>query len=125
MPAPVIVVDNHQETREAAFLALQAAGLEVVAFDDPMSALDKVEHDSAARVLVSRTSFGAGKLHGVALARMLRRKQLLHDGENHLRCIFIGDPRDMRHAADEGEFVPMPLAPQALVAAVRKALATD
>jgi FixJ family two-component response regulator len=122
MPAPVIVVDDDQDTRGAAFGALRSAGLEVAAFDDPMTALDAIDKESRARVLVSRTSFGVGKLHGVALARMLRRKQLLQDGESSLRCIFIGEPGDLRHAADEGEFVAAPVAAQALVDAVRKAL---
>lgn len=122
MPAPVIIVDDGQDTRDAALMALRAAGLDVTAFDDPMTALDAIEKDSRARVLVSRTSFGPGKLHGLALARMLRRKQLVQDGESSLRCVFIGPPEDQRHAADEGEFMPVPLVPQALVSAVRKAL---
>lgn len=123
MPAPVIVVDDDQAMRGAAAAALRAAGVEIAAFDDPMTALEAIEKDSRARILISRTSFGPGKLHGLALARMLRRKQLVQDGKSSLRCIFIGPPEDLRHAVDEGEFMTMPLAPEALVQAVRKALA--
>lgn len=68
MPAPVVVVDHDRQTREAALVALRAAGLQVAAFDDPIVALGAIEKDSRACVLVSRIDFGPAKLHGVALA---------------------------------------------------------
>jgi hypothetical protein len=66
MPAPVIVAHDDKATREPAVAALIAAGLTAVGFHDLMAALDAVADD----VLVARIDFGAGKLNGVALARM-------------------------------------------------------
>jgi DNA-binding NtrC family response regulator len=70
MPAPVIVAHDDKATRELAVAALIAAGLTAVGFHDLMAALDAVEDESRVRVLVARIDFGAGKLNGVALARM-------------------------------------------------------
>ena len=75
MPAPVIVAHDDKATRELAVAALIAAGLTAVGFHDLMAALDAVEDDSRVRVLVARIDFGAGKLNGVALARMLKLKR--------------------------------------------------
>src|SRR6476660_9886331 len=72
MPAPVLVVHDEQNTRELAVAALRDAFLEVVGFDDPLKALDAIEASSRVRVLVTRMAFGAGKLNGVALSRMVR-----------------------------------------------------
>ena len=71
MPAPVIVAHDDKATRELAVAALIAAGLAAVGFHDLMAALDAVADD----VLVARIDFGAGKLNGVTLARMLKLKR--------------------------------------------------
>jgi DNA-binding NtrC family response regulator len=75
MPAAVLVVHNEPNTRELAVTALRAAFLDVIGFDDPMAALNAIEDDTRIRVLVTRVAFGAGKLNGVALARMVRVKR--------------------------------------------------
>ena len=123
MPAPIVVVHSDRRQREAVLAALRSAGLEVAAFDDPVAALDAIEKDSRARVLVSRIDFGQGKLNGVALVRMLRHKQIMQDGKSALRAVFIGRRQNGHHALLEGDFVPVPIDLQALVGAVGKALA--
>jgi CheY-like chemotaxis protein len=75
VPAPVLVVHDDAETRDVALAALRSAGLEAVALADPMVALDAIEADSRVRVLVTSTTFPAGKPNGVALGRMLKAKR--------------------------------------------------
>jgi DNA-binding NtrC family response regulator len=75
MPAPVLVVHDDPDTRVLALAALRTVGLEVVAFADPMAALDAIETDSSVRVLVTSVSFPTGKPNGVALGRMVKVKR--------------------------------------------------
>jgi DNA-binding response OmpR family regulator len=103
MPAPVLVAHDDKATRELAVAALIAAGLAAVGFHDPMVALDAVEDDSRVRVLVTRVDFGAGKLNGVALARMLKLKR------PDVKILFLALPENRKHAEGMGEFLPMPL----------------
>ena len=116
---------DDKPTREAALAALWAAGHQAVAFSDPMAVLNAVEKDSRVRVLVSRIDFGPGKLNGAALVRMLRHQQLMRGGQSHLRVIFVALPVNEEYAREEGDYLPMPLDPQALVDAVSAALAEE
>ena len=125
MPAAIVIVHDDKPTREAALAALWAAGHQAVAFGDPISALNAVEKDSRVRVLVSRIDFGPGKLNGAALVRMLRHKQLTQGGQSRLRVIFVALPANEEYAREEGDYLPMPLDPQALVDTVGKALAAE
>jgi hypothetical protein len=75
MPAPVVVAHDDEATCKLVVAALIAAGLTAVGFHDLMAPLDAVEEDSRVRVLVTRIDFGAGKLNGVAFARMLKLKR--------------------------------------------------
>ena len=74
MPAAVLVVHDEQNTRDLAVNALRAAFLEAVGFEAPLAALAAIEASSRVRILVTRVVFGAGRLNGVALARMVRVK---------------------------------------------------
>ncbi len=113
MPAPVIVVHNYPEIRDAAVAALRAAGYETIGFDDPMTALDAMDLDNTRiRVLVTRVFFGQGKLNGVALARMIRYKQ------PGLKVLFVALPEYMDEARKVGVALPLPLDPDTLVATV-------
>jgi CheY-like chemotaxis protein len=116
MPAPVVVVHNETDTRELAVIALQAAGHEVADFTDPMQALNAVRASGRARVLVTRIDFGPGQLNGVALAQMVRAKQ------RSIRALFIGRPENQHHTEGVGQFLPVPLDPQALVDAADRLL---
>ena len=115
MPAPVVVVHDEDETRVAILRALHEVGYDVAAFSDPMAALDAVEHDSLVRVLVTRMSFGAGKLNGLALYRMLEHKRA-----GKLRAVFIGRAAYQEDAEQDGVFLLRPADPDAVVAAVRR-----
>jgi DNA-binding LytR/AlgR family response regulator len=113
MPAPVIVAHDDKATRELAVAALIAVG-----FHDLMAALDAVEDDSRVRVLVARIDFGAGKLNGVALARMLKLKR------PDVKIVFLALTENREHAEGVGEFLPMPLVPYLLVDTVGRMLTT-
>jgi DNA-binding NtrC family response regulator len=118
MSAPVLVAHDDKATRELAVAALIAAGLAAVGFHDPMVALDAVEDDSRVRVLVTCVDFGAGKLNGVALARMLKRKW------PDVKILFLALAENREHAEGVGEFLPMPLVPYLLVDTVGRMLTT-
>lgn len=116
MPAPVIVAHNDDTIRDLTTHALRAAGHDVVAFDNPMLALDAMEGRSQIRVLVTRVDFGPRQLNGAALARMVRSKQ------PGIGIVFIGREENRDYTTDLGEFLPLPLDPKALVAVVSRML---
>jgi DNA-binding NtrC family response regulator len=112
MPAPVLVVHDEQSTRELAMAALREAFLEVVGFADPIAALDTIEADPCVRVLVTRVTFGPGKLNGVALARMIRVKR------PGTKIVFVAREEYAPYAKGLGVFLPMPLNPDIFVPTV-------
>ena len=116
MPAPVLVVHDEANTCELAVASLMAAGLMAVGFHEPMAALDAIETGSRVRVLVTCVDFGAGKLNGVALARMLRLKR------PSLKVLFLALPGDREYTEGLGEFLPMPIDPYILVDVVGRVL---
>jgi DNA-binding NtrC family response regulator len=121
MSATVLVVHSDTDARELMLSALRAAGFDATGFGDPMIALDAVESDSNIKVLVTRINFGEGRLNGVALARMLR-----HNVPRDIKVVFVGRPENRRHVDDgQGEFIPHPISPRALVDAVGRTLAAD
>jgi DNA-binding NtrC family response regulator len=118
MPARIFLVHNEAEPRELALNALAAAGHVAVGFDDPIKVLDALEANSDICVLVvTRVDFGAGKLNGVALARMVRVKR---PGS---KCVFAVRPEDHHLAKREGEILRLPVDPSALVEIVDRLLA--
>ena len=120
MLARVIVVHDDADTRQLALTALVAAGHEVVAFEDPMAALNAIDADdhSRVRLLITRVDFGVDTLNGVALARMLMVKQ------PNIKVLFAARGEHRHHTETiTGAFLPLPLDPEALVDAVGRLLA--
>jgi DNA-binding NtrC family response regulator len=116
MPALVLVAHDDTPTRELAVAALNATGITAGGFHDPMAALDAIEDDSLVRVLVTRVDFGAGKLNGVALARMIKRKR------PDVQVLFLALVENREHTEGLGEFLPMPIDPYLLLDAVGRLL---
>jgi DNA-binding NtrC family response regulator len=116
MPAPVLVVHDEQNARELAVSALREVFLEAVGFDDPMKALNAIEATSRVRVLVTRVTFGPGKLNGVALARMIRVKR------PGTKVVFVAREEYAPHTEGLGVFLPRPFNPDILVATVSRLL---
>jgi DNA-binding NtrC family response regulator len=125
MPATIVIVHDDRNVLTAALLTIRAAGHDVAAFSDPMTALNAIEKDSRVRVLVSQIDFGTGKLNGVALSQMLRVKQITQDGKSSLRPIFLDRPEHGHHASGVGEFVPTPLNAQTLVVMIGSVLSDE
>ncbi len=112
MPAPIIVVHDNSDTRGLATHALRDAGYEVTAYDSPMAVLKVLDNPTRIRVLVTRVDFGAGKLNGAALARMVRYRQPA------AKVVFVALDENREYTTELGEFLPMPLDPKALVGVV-------
>lgn len=106
--------------RNSQVATLNAAGVTAVGFHDPMAALDAIEDDSRVRVLVTRVDFGAGKLNGVALTRMVKSKR------PDVQILFLALPENREHTEGVGDFLPMPVDPFLLVDTIGRLLtATD
>jgi DNA-binding NtrC family response regulator len=119
MPAAVLVVHDDKDTRDLAVSVLRAAFIDVAGFEDPMTALDAIEANSRVCVLVTRVTFGPGKPHGVALARMLRIKR------PGVKVVFIARTENEPHTEGLGVFLPRPLNPDILAATVTRLLVPD
>jgi hypothetical protein len=65
MPAPVLVAHDDQKTRELAVIALRAALLEAIDFDDPIAALGAIE--------MRLPCPGAGQVRGIRTWQTGRR----------------------------------------------------
>ena len=117
MPASVVVIHDDLAIQEQMLKALHEASLDAVSFADPMRALDAIEAGQKTRVVVTRIDFGSRRLNGVALARMVRLKKPT------VQMVFAALPRNAEHIKGAGDFVPLPLDPDALVEAVRRRLA--
>ena len=83
---------------------------------DPLAALAAIKASSRVRVLVTGVMFGTGKLHGVALARMVRVKR------PRTKVVFVAREEYAPHAEGLGVFLPMPLNPDIFVATVSRLL---
>jgi hypothetical protein len=112
----LLVVHNEQETRDLAVTASRAAFLEVIGFDDPMRRWMRWKPPPASVSWVTRVEFGSGKPHGVASARMVRRKR------PGTRVVVIARAEYEPHGEGLGVFLPMPLNPDILVATVSRLL---
>jgi CheY-like chemotaxis protein len=114
MPVSAIVVLQEQALVDQTANALREAGHSVVAFTDPMTALDALEHWKGVELLVIGTNFGPGRLNGVALGRMARLKR------PWVKTLFVG-PGELRfHTEGVGDLMPSPAtAPQIVDAAMR------
>jgi DNA-binding NtrC family response regulator len=119
MPARIVVVHDDPEFRETATTALEAAGHEVRAFSDSMSAIEAFEAVESVELLITRTVFPAGTPNGVSLARMARMKK------PKLRVLFAARDENRAHTEGVGEFLAVPVTGAKVVAAVERMLAED
>jgi DNA-binding NtrC family response regulator len=116
MPARVVVVHDDPEFIERTVTVLLAAGHEVTAFSDTMSATEALQAAQRIEVLITRVRFPEGQPHGVALARMARMKR------PGVKVLFVALPELRAHTEDVGEFLPMSVSPAEIVEAVERML---
>jgi DNA-binding NtrC family response regulator len=116
MPGSVAIVHDNPVFLERAAAALRRADFDVVAFADPIVALDGIEAGQRIDVLVTRLTFADGRPHGVSLALVLRAR---HPG---LRVVFAARANRIEHAEGIGELVPHPVDLTRLVQAVERAV---
>ena len=114
MPGDVAIVHDDPVFLARASAALRRAGFDVVAFSDPIVALDGIEADQPIHALVTRVTFPEGKPHGVSLALVLRAK---HPG---LKVVFTARAERIEHTEGIGELVQHPVDLEKLVEAVER-----
>jgi DNA-binding NtrC family response regulator len=119
VPARVVVVHDEPKVSKQTVDALRLVGYEVAAFTDPMAALDALENAQRVEVLITRVRFPPGKPNGIALALMARHKR------PGIKVLFTARPEFAQHAVGVGEFMPMPVSPPELMAAVARLLHPD
>jgi hypothetical protein len=95
------------------------AGFDVIAFPDPIVALNAIEAGQHIDALVTRVTFPEGKPHGVSLALLLRTK---YPG---LGVVFAARAERIEHTEGIGELVPHPVDLTQLVEAVERAIHSD
>jgi len=115
--AVVLAVHNDVETQRLALTVLNAAGHKAIAFDDPMAALDALDGGTCPDLLITRANFDRGKVNGVALARMVKAKC------PKCAVLFVASPENRPHVTNVGEFLPLPVSREALIAAIERLLA--
>jgi DNA-binding NtrC family response regulator len=116
VPARVVVVHDETDFSDRAVTALGFAGYDVVAFADPMAALNALDTAERVEVLITRVEFEPGKINGVALALMARTKR------PGIKVVFAALQEFEHHAAGLGEFMPAPVSVSELVETVRQLL---
>ena len=88
MPARIVVVHDDPEFIDRTVTALLAAGYDVTAFTDTISALAALEAAQWLELLITRVIFPPGQPNGVALARMARVKK------PGVKVLFASSPRN-------------------------------
>ena len=116
MPARTVIVHDDPRFIELSAGALGAAGHQIRAFSSSMAAIDALQADEPAQLLITRIAFPQGQPNGVSLARMARVKW------PGIRILFVGRPENREHTEGVGEFLAAPVAGNELVEAVDQLL---
>jgi DNA-binding response OmpR family regulator len=90
--------------------ALEQAGYDVGQFTDTDAAWDAIV--PPVELLITRIQFAAGKPHGIALASRARTRGI--------KVLFVALPQYAKDAEGLGAFLPMPVSPSVVVAAVQQ-----
>ena len=116
MSACIVLVHDDPGFANSALAALRAAGYDVVAFQDSMSAIDALERPQRIELLITRVRFPSGMPNGVALACMARLKR------PGIKVLFTSFPEVRQHTDGIGEFLPRPLSTDELLETVARML---
>ena len=110
------MVHDRTEILDQLTASLRLAGYDVAAFSDPMAALEALEASERPKMLITGVEFGPGKLHGIGLARMARRKRA------KLQILFVGHPDFVEYAEGVGKYMALPVSIPEIVDVVRDLL---
>jgi DNA-binding NtrC family response regulator len=99
--------------------AIRRNGHDVACFTDPMAALRFLEATGEPSTLITGIRFGLGRLHGIALGLMARRR---HAGT---KILFISEAEDAEHAHEVGRVVAAGTAAQDVAEALEQLLLED
>ena len=120
MPAPIVVVHDDPEFLAQAEMALRSVGLELVAFQSSLAAINAVERAETVRVLVTRDNFNArGDPNGISLVMMARQKR------PKLKAVFLCSDETRTVVADYGIALRAPVEAAEIVRVVREVLAEE
>ena len=100
MPAPVVIVHDDANVLHPLAQALEVVGHAVARFDNVGAAWHALGMATTVEVLVTRTRFGRGSPHGLALLLRTRKRR------PEVKVLFIGPPRSREAFSRIGEFVP-------------------
>lgn len=116
MPASIVVVHDDPAFLDDTVRALRGGGYDVAGFLQSMAALDALETAERVEVLVTRVTFPHGTPHGVALARMARRRRPC------IKVLFIIRPEWVSHTEGLGPSLLIPVTADGVVTKVREML---
>ena len=114
MPARIVVVHDDPEFIDGTMAALVAAGHDVRAFTDTMSALKALERAQRVEVLVTPVVFPAGQPNGVSLALIAKLKR------PGVKVLFAAEHETREHTEGLGDFLPAPADPVEIARAGRE-----
>lgn len=117
MPARIVVVHDDPGFIEDAAAALWAAGYDVAAFSDSMTALLALEAAQSVELLITHVTFPSGP-NGVSLALVAKNRR------PGLRVLFTAQPESQPYTVGVGEFLPAPVSAAELVEAIGRMLST-
>lgn len=75
MPAQVVIIHENQDFRSKATAAIEAEGLSVAAYEDPLAGMEALEHIRHLEVLITRLNFRSGRPNGLSLATMAKTRK--------------------------------------------------
>ena len=117
MSARIVLAHDDPEFVHNTVPALRAAGYDVIAFADSMSALTALEAAHRVEVLITRVLFPEGQPNGVSLGLMARLKR------PGLKVLYVARPDTQEHTEGLGEFLPWGVTAYEIVETVGKMLA--
>jgi DNA-binding response OmpR family regulator len=117
--ARIVLVHDDPSFGAQLTAALALADYRVMAFTDPMLALDCLDADPHVKLLITRAQFPSGKPNGFTLARMARVKR------TGIRVLLISRPEYSAHAEGLGVFMSTPLGVHDVVTTVGRLLRAE
>ena len=102
MPAQVVLVHDGEAFSADLGRALVDSGYQVIAFPDPLSALEALETAERMELLITRIDFPEGRSNGQALALIARTRR------PNVKVLFVCQPQFNPYVADLGEVLLAP-----------------